>query len=201
MRVLLRFEEAGRLLGHHVEEARPDLDVAAMRRVWRVLPASNILNLLRQRGQARGRPAEPGDVEPITWLWGEEGRTYTGADYMATVQGMHRLGRAMGRFFLQYDVLLTPVLADPPLPIGAMDMTGDDLDDYIERRLLDRIPFTPLFNETGGAAMSVPLYWTAEGLPVGVHFGADLGREAMLLRLAGQLEQARPWFGRVPPAA
>ena len=194
-------EAAARLcedLGHHVEEARPQLDMAAVRRVWRVLPAANLLNTLSQRAAARGRPVSPDEVERITWAWAEEGRGYTGADYMAVVQGMHRIGRQMGRFFLDYDVLLSPTLADPPLPLGAMDTMDDDLDRYIERRLLDRIPFTPLFNETGGAAMTVPLHWTPEGLPVGVQFAGDLGAEAMLLRLAAELEEARPWFDRLP---
>jgi amidase len=66
-------------------------------------------------------------------------------------------------------------------------------------KTFDYMPFTPLFNATGQPAMSVPLHWNAAGLPIGMQFAARLGDEATLFRLAGQLEQARPWFDRVPP--
>ena len=195
-------EAAARLcenLGHRVEVARPDIDVAAMRDAWRVIAAANLWAVMTARCRALGRAPRPDDVEPITWLWAQEGQRRSGADLYSAIQGMHRVGRALGEFFERYDVLLSSTMASPPLPLGFMDTTGDDLDDYIDRQLLDEIPFTPLFNESGGAAMSVPLHWTEDGLPVGVHFGADLGGEALLLRLAGQLEEARPWAHRRPP--
>ena len=187
-------------LGHAVEPVRPSLDEEAMRRVWRVLPAANLWNIIVQRSQGLGREPSPEGVERITWKWALEGKRYTAADYLATVQGMHRLGRELERFFEEYDVLLSPTLANPPLPLGAVDMMGDDLEDYIERQLLDEIPFTPLFNESGGPAMSVPLHWTPDGLPVGIHFGAAYGNDALLIRLAAQLEEARPWAAQRPNA-
>ncbi len=195
-------EAAARLceeLGHRVEAARPDIDVPAMRDAWRVVAAANLWATVTARCRALGREPRADDVEPITWLWAREGQLLGAADLYAAIQGMHRIGRTLGAFFERYDVLLTSTMASPPLPLGFMDTTGDDLDDYIDRQLLDEIPFTPLFNESGGAAMSVPLHWTGDGLPIGVHFGADLGGEALLLRLAGQLEEARPWSHRRPP--
>ena len=194
-------ESAARLceeLGHKVETAGPEVDVQAMRDAWRVIAAANLWAVMTARCRALGREPSGDDVEPITWLWAQEGRERNAAELYAAIQSMHRVGRSVGEFFQRYDVLLSSTMANPPLPMGFMDMTGGDLDDYIERQLLDEIPFTPLFNESGGAAMSVPLHWTEDGLPVGVHFGADLGAEALLLRLAAQLEEATPWADRWP---
>ena len=89
------------------------------------------------------------------------------------------------------------MVAEPPLPLGSTDMMRLDLKAYNER-LFRLIPFTPQFNVSGGPAISLPLHWTADGLPVGIHFGADFGNEAVLLRLAAQLEQAQPWNDKRP---
>ena len=116
-------------------------------------------------------------------------------------------------------MLLTPTLAQPPLPHGALKPTPVEaallqavgrLDagwfmrvTGLARELLKKpltfIPYTPLFNVTGQPAMSLPLHWNAAGLPIGMQFVARMGDEATLFRLAGQLEQARPWFDRAPP--
>ena len=176
----------------------PQLDEMAIRRVWRVLPAANVWNIISQRARHLGREPSPEGIEKITWLWAQEGRRYSAADYLDTLQGMHRASRALERFFRDYDVLLSPTMANPPLPLGTIDMMGEDLEDYIERQLLDEIPFTPLFNEFGGPAMSVPLHWSAEGLPVGIQFGAAYANDALLFRLAAQLEAASPWARRLP---
>jgi len=94
-------------------------------------------------------------------------------------------------------VWLTPVVAEPPLPLGSLDARpGDPL--YGLRRAVAFVPYTPVCNVTGQPAMSVPLYWNAEGLPVGTHFAARFGDEAALFRLAAQLEAARPWSARWP---
>jgi amidase len=101
----------------------------------------------------------------------------------------------MEAFFGQFDLLLPPTLAEPPLALGVLDMQADDWDAYFGR-LLDAIPFTPLFNVTGGPAASVPLGWSDGGLPIGVQFGAAMGGEATVLRLARELEMAKPWHDR-----
>lgn len=182
-------------LGHHVEPAMPDIDVSALAHVWRILAGVNVWNAMAMRAQGLGRALTPDDVEPITWLWAHEGKQRSAAEYARAIQIAHATGRRLGMFFERYDLLLSSTMARPPLPLGAMAMTGTDLDAYYEE-LMAEIPITPLFNISGGAAMSVPLHWSGEGLPVGVHFGARLGGEAMLLRLAAQLEQARPWAQR-----
>ena len=103
---------------------------------------------------------------------------------------------ALGRFFDRHDVLLTPTLANPPLPLGAIDMQGDDWDRYLEQ-LLNEVPFTSLFNAAGAPAASVPLGRNGDGMPIGVHIGAALGEEGTLLRLAREMERAAPWHERV----
>jgi amidase/6-aminohexanoate-cyclic-dimer hydrolase len=185
-------------LGHDVEEARPDFSGLPLNRAWRVIPAANLWLNVHARARALGRMPVPGDVEPITWAWMQEGRTFTAADYMETVTTMHAIGRRMGTFLERYDLLLTATLAKPPLKLGEMDMTSEDVDRYVSFLFDEVAPLTPLFNQTGGAAMTVPLAWTDEGLPVGVQFGGGLGDEPKLIRLAAQLEQAQPWATRRP---
>ena len=151
------------------------------------------------RARVLGRAPVPGDVEPLTWAWMQEGRRFTAAEYMETIATMHSLGRRMAAFLEDYDLLLTATLARPPLKLGEMDMTSDDVERYVAFLFDEFAPLTPLFNQTGGAAMSVPLAWTPDGLPIGVQFGGGLGDEPKLIRLAAQLEQAQPWAHRRPP--
>ena len=185
-------------LGHDVEEARPDFSGLPLNRAWRVIPAANLWLNVHARARVLGRLPAPGDVEPITWAWMQEGRTFTAADYMETVATMHAIGRRLGMFLERYDLLLTATLARPPLKLGEMDMTSDDVDHYVSFLFDEVAPLTPLFNQTGGAAMTVPLAWTDDGLPVGIQFGGGLGDEPKLIRLAAQLEQAQPWAARRP---
>jgi Asp-tRNA(Asn)/Glu-tRNA(Gln) amidotransferase A subunit family amidase len=194
-------EAAARLcatLGHEVEEARPDFSGLPLNRAWRVIPAANMWLMVKVRARSLGREPAPGDVEPLTWAWMQEGRTFTAADYMETVTTMHTIGRRMGAFLEDYDLLLTATLARPPLKLGEIDTTVDNVDQYVASLFSDIAPLTPLFNQTGGAAMTVPLAWSSEGLPVGVQFGGKLGAEPILIRLAAQLEQAQPWANRRP---
>ena len=186
-------------LGHSVEPATPKFDAAEIRRNWRVIIGCNLWNTLSARAETLGRTLGPDDVEPITWLWAQACKDLSGPEYALAIQAMHRVGRALAAFFADFDLLLSPTMAKPPIPLGVMDMASSDLDDYFDRLLMDEIPFTPLFNESGGPAMSVPLHWTEDGLPVGIHFGAPFGDEATLFRLAAQLEEAKPWADRRPP--
>jgi len=194
-------EEAAKLcqeLGHAVEEGAPEYDAEAMRSAVRVIIAANVRNTLNLRGAVRGRPAEEREVEPVSWRFALEGGRIAAADYARAIQILHTTGRRLAAFFERYDLVLSPTLAQPPLPLGTTSMATDDHDRYFTD-LFDRLPFTPLFNVSGHPAVSVPLGWTADGLPVGVQFGARFGDEATLLRIASQLERAKPWAGRRPP--
>jgi len=194
-------EDAAKLLadlGHHVEEAALPLDAEAMLAAIRVIIGANVAAGIGYRLRALGRKAlARGDVETVTGLWAEEGRRRSAADYAAAVLTVHRTGRQFGDFFRRYDVLLSPVVAAPPPALGVLNMMADNLDAYC-KKLFDYVCFTPQFNFSGGPAASLPLHWTADGLPVGVQIGADFGNEAVLFRLASQVEKARPWIGRRP---
>ncbi|MCB1741671.1 MAG: amidase [Gammaproteobacteria bacterium] len=183
-------------LGHQVEEARPDLSGLSLLQAWRIIPAVNLALTVQARARALGREPVEGDVEPVTWAWMQEGKRLGASDYMQTVQLMHQIGRRMGAFFTRYDLLMSPTLGQPSLRLGEMDMSSTDVDAYVRFVFGKVAPFTPLFNQTGGAAMSVPLASSSDGLPVGIQFGGPLGCEPVLVRLAAQLEQARPWRDR-----
>jgi amidase/6-aminohexanoate-cyclic-dimer hydrolase len=185
-------------LGHQVEEAKPEIDMEALALALRVIVGANVRNVLNLRGTARGRAISEDDVERVTWLRARDADGFTAADYARSLLVMHRTGRAVARFFTGYDVLVTPTMACTPYPLGVLDMSTDDLDGFYEA-LLRSIAFTSLFNATGNPAMSVPLAWSRDGLPIGVQFVAPFGDEARLFRLAGQLETARPWADRRPP--
>ena len=185
-------------LGHTVEDARPEIDVAALGQAQRVIIAGNVRNALETRATALGRALEPEDVEKATWRTAQYGREATAADYARSVQVVHRAGRAVGRFFQHWDILLTPTMCNPPHELGAIDTMTDDVDTF-QQALLSTIAFTSLFNASGNPAMSVPLHWTPDGLPVGVQFVAPFGDESTLFRLAAQLESTHPWADRRPP--
>jgi Asp-tRNA(Asn)/Glu-tRNA(Gln) amidotransferase A subunit family amidase len=186
-------------LGHHVEQADPHVDGAAIVPTFLTLATANTVVNLASHPTA-GRPAREGEVERVTWLTGQRGERVTAADYVRATQTAHRLGRQMAAFHQRYDVLLTPALAAMPVKLGWIDMMLDDFDEYW-RRVFHFSPFTVWFNVTGQPAMVLPLGRSADGRPVAVQLVGRYGDEATLFRLAAQLEQARPWFGRKPPLA
>ncbi len=188
-------------LGHHVEEARPDLGDVSPLEAWRIVPATNLLHVATARARALGREINDEDLEPVHRAWMEIARRTTAADYLKAISGMHALARRVGAFLERYDLILTPSTGVPALKLGAVDTSGADAERHIALLFAEIAPHTALFNQTGGAAMSVPLCRTKEGLPLGVHFAGRLGDEPKLIRLAAQLEEARPWFGIRPTMA
>jgi amidase len=149
---------------------------------------------------ATGRMPAEGELEAGTMALNEMGQKVGAADYLLAVQYIQILGRQIAAFMKDYDLILTPTLGSPPLPVGSFASTAEDAMAGM-RVATAFVPFTPICNATGQPAMSVPLYWNAEGLPVGTHFVGRFGDEATLFRLAAQLEQARPWAGRRPPVS
>jgi amidase len=185
-------------LGHHVTEASPAVDEQARNAAMRIIVGAHTRATLELRGEALGRAPRAEDVETSTWAMAEYGRQVTAADYAKAIRVLHQTGRVVGGFFTRYDVLITPTMCRPPHKLGVLAQSGNDPHAYLDA-ILATIAFTAPFNTTGGPAMSVPLAWSRDGLPLGVQFAADFGAEATLFRLAAQLEKARPWADRRPP--
>ena len=186
-------------LGHHVEEADPEIERAAVIPTFITLAAVNTVVNLSAHPTA-GRPAREGLVETVTWNTAKLGERTSSSDYVRATQTAHRLGRQMAAFHSRFDVLLTPGLGQLPVPLGWIDMMMDDVEEYW-RRVFAFSPFTVWFNLTGQPAMMLPLGQAAGGLPVAVQLVARYGDEATLFRLSAQLEAARPWFARKPTIA
>ena len=182
--------------GHQVEPAFP----AALRDPeWTprflTLWACGVTTELDECSRAIGRPIAAHEVEPLTWALAELGRLISGPAYATAWRWIQINTRESAKFWDVYDLLLTPTVAEPPVPLGTFASTTDDPLAAIFRAA-DFTPFTPPFNATGQPACSLPLYHNAAGLPIGVQLVAAYGREDLLLRVAAQLEAANPFEHR-----
>jgi amidase len=216
-------EETARLLeelGHEVVEAAPPVDRQAFALSFIMVLAGETRDAVASAARAAGRTLSYADFETGTSAMALLGQAYSAGDFAGALNYLHSASRRIARFFEGYDVLLTPTLARPPVPTGSLQPSALERREIalvgrlraawllkllrVVRPLADRtfdfMPYTAVFNVTGQPAMSVPLCWNEGGLPIGMQFVARFGDEATLFRLAGQLERARPWFDRVPPA-
>jgi amidase len=210
-------------LGHSVIEADPGIDGAAMAdaflEMWAALAAHAFSIVLegatQQVGAVRRLRRFAGDrrtmrliarldqresgmpaFEPFTFALAERSSRRSPADLQTAEAALQAIAHQTGDFLAEYDAFLTPVLGSPPVPIGTFDQTLP-WEEFIEM-VYRYVAFTPLANFTGFPAMSVPLHWTPDGLPVGSHVLGRFGSEETLLSLAAQLERERPWFDRRP---
>jgi amidase len=148
--------------------------------------------------ETTGRAIGAADVEAYTWALAEMGRAVSGARYIAAIDWLRSHTRRVARWWASgFDLLLTPTLAVPPPPLGYMVPSPDDPLQGL-RRSTFLATFTAPFNATGQPAISLPLHWNDAGLPVGVQLVAAYAREDVLIRIAAQLEKARPWAERRP---
>jgi len=184
-------------LGHEVTEVTPAVNRELVARSFMVLWSSGVAWTLDGISLATRRTLTREQFEPLTWALHEMGRQQSASAYLLSLAFLQRVARDIARFFIKYDICLTPTLSEPPVPLGTFDSPPEDPLKGL-RRAEAFVPFTPICNATGQPAMSLPLYWNADGLPVGVHFIGRFGDEAALFRLAAQLESARPWAGRRP---
>ncbi|HVU03396.1 MAG TPA: amidase family protein [Polyangiaceae bacterium] len=188
-----------RELGHEVvdeqfELADPASFFTAFVTVWSVSAAVNV----RSIEALAGRPAGPEDIEPVTRALADMGNGHSGPDFVLAQRTLHRASREIARFFVDHDVVLSPTLARPPALLGDLVSTPDSpLAGFFKAG--GYAAFTPVYNVTGQPAMSVPLHWSKDGLPIGVQFAGRFGDDGTLLRLAAELERARPWAGKTPP--
>ncbi len=206
-------------LGHDVIEATPHYDYGELAMAFMTMIAGQTRNDIRETAALVGKRPARSDFELLTWVIGLLGNAFTAADYVHATRIFGGAARAIGAFFTNYDVLLTPTLPRAPVAIGALQptpaeqrllgaiatlragnlLTALDLVRPIALKTFSYVRYLTPFNITGQPAMSVPLHWTDTGLPVGMHFVGRFGDEATLFRLAAQLEQAQPWATRVPP--
>ncbi len=218
-------EDAAKLLaslGHDVVEAHPPVDASDTARAFFVLYCSAVGGEFEMAKRIVGREPRADEVEPTTRIMAMIGtKILSAGELSAAIRILQATARAVHRFHRSYDVLLAPTLGRPPVAHGALGPKGFErtLQDRVSRHglsallrfpgILDRAvaraygfaPSTPIANVTGQPSMSVPLWWSSEGLPIGVCMTARFGEEATLFRLAAQLEQARPWKDRVPPVS
>ncbi len=190
-------------LGHHVEETRPHVDLMPMMQAWTWIVACGTASAVRAVEHKRGEPLRD-QLETVAQGACALADRISGADYLDALNTVHDFGRQMAAFFQSYDVFVTPVLAEPPAEIGRFAHSRPEFADFAAYRLgpggvFEYSPFTAAYNASGQPAMSVPLYWNTDGLPIGVQIGAASGRDEMLMSLAAQLEDAQPWFDGKPP--
>lgn len=204
-------------LGHHVEEVTIPFDRARMPSTFVRIWAASLAGDLETMQASTGKKLHLDHFELTTWLLAVIGRKLSAAELAAEVGFMHSESRRVQTAWRDHDVIITPTLARPPVKIGELAPTESQIRQIKVlvrapvRKLLDRaleevagenmapVPNTMLFNMTGQPAMSVPLHWNADNLPIGVQFVGRWGDEATLFRLASQLQAAQPWWDRRPP--
>jgi amidase len=213
---------AGRLLGdlgHIVEPVEKlPVDIDALREAFMVLYLTDAEHVIEAFCARLGRRPRTRELEPVTWVLRRLGREIGGTALIAAIAQAQNAQWAMAGFHEVYDILLSPVLAAAPPRLGSGDVSGIEkalirlfhrvlappVTSMIRRRTwreaFEWVGYTQLANLTGAPAMSVPLHWTPEGLPIGIHMSSGAGSEALLFGLAAQLEQAAPWSQRRPPA-
>ncbi|MGB4215078.1 MAG: amidase family protein [Dethiobacteria bacterium] len=201
-------------LGHIVDEKEAPVDGNKIAQSYMTLYFGEVAADIASLEEVLGRKARMNDVEPATWMLGLLGKVTSSAEWVLSIREWDTAAFEMEAFFEDYDLYMTPTTADPPSRIGEQDMAPKEATliklvsslnlikavkksgfvDNLIKRSLKRTPFTQLANLTGQPAMSAPLHMTMEGLPVGVQFIAAKGREDVLYRLAGQLEQSQHWI-------
>ncbi|MBV8773869.1 MAG: amidase [Deltaproteobacteria bacterium] len=186
-------------LGHTLIEDRPRYDWDAFLENVHIVWAAFAVISVDFAATATGRKPGSDNLEAVTLACYEDGKRYSAADLVNAMAHGNLVSRQVGNFFEKVDVLLTPTIARLPAPLGEIDQDRKDMTAREwTRQVFSYCPFTPLFNTTGQPAISLPMHSSAGEVPVGVQLAGRLGDEATLLRLAAQLEQARPWAARRP---
>jgi amidase len=208
-------------LGHELIEADPPADREQFNRAFLTMVCGEVNADIIESKKLVGRDATPADVEFTTWALHLLGGALSAGDFVRAEHYLRSSARRLGEFFESYDMLLTPTMSVPPFKIGSLQPPAHErtlirilgrlragnvlkLLGALEKsaeQVFDVIPWPPLFNVSGQPAMSVPLYWNADKLPIGIHLIAKYGDEGGLFRIGSQLEEARPWRDKRPPVS
>ena len=186
-------------LGHEVVEAMPKIDAERFFLAFTSVLAAGFTCAIDDWTRRLGRAPTEDLFEPFVWAFTGRGRQITAPQYLLAVQDLQRISRTVAHFFADHDVWLTPMLGEPPVPLGTFAYRPGTDPFELRRKMARFTPFSYFANATGQPAMAVPTYWTPEGLPVGNQYIGRFGDEATLFRLASQIEAERPWARRHPP--
>ncbi len=186
-------------LGHFVEDINLDFDREDFSNGTYVLVASNVANTVQSRAEKLGiNELDLEHIESNTLGAARLGKEFSGQDYARAMGVIHTVGRLVEDQFERHDIILSPTLLQPPVPLRFMNTNDGNSEQYGER-IQQFWGFTHLYNATGNPAISLPLHWSKNNLPIGIQFAGAFGNELLLLQLANQLEQAQPWINRKPP--
>jgi amidase len=186
-------------LGHELVEDAPMFDIdmfsLATLRIW----GANLASMMDGVAAFTQRTPSPENLEAGSWACYQFGQSLTATELLQAIDINTMVSRQVGAFFTKYDVLLSPTTAHPPLPLGQLNQNAAGLSakEWTEQ-IFTYAPFTNLFNATGQPAISLPLGWSKNNLPIGMQFAGRFADEATLLRLAAQLEQSHPWNNKRP---
>ncbi len=203
-------------LGHHVERVTLPIDVPRMVHAYFVTVAANVAADVDEITRSVGVRPSPSDFEPATWLLNQIGKALDAREVALASRTVQHAAHKMAVWFQTFDLFLSPTIGSEPVRIGQLDLKGADkallavlrtvrvgalLRTALHAMADDALAATPntqLFNQTGLPAMSVPLFTSPDGLPMGTQLAAGYGQEELLFRVAAQLEEAYPWKDRMP---
>jgi len=187
-----------RSLGHEVEEVDPPWQVEGLSEIFGAVFSVHIAMSIAYSGVVGGHEPTADDLEPMSWAIFSMVKKLSAVESMGMAVRLQAFARRLVSFLAPYDALLTPALAERPLPLGTLDTSGPDPMAAFTRSGLFT-PFTPVFNADGQPGISLPLFQGEDGLPLGVQIVGRPAGEENLLALAAQLEQAQPWAERRAP--
>jgi amidase len=185
-------------LGHRVEEASPYWDQSLMGEAIGCIAACAVAELVALQEAETGIPASPATLEHANWTALAQGRKLDAVDLFRALKKVNAVSRSFASFFESYDIWLTPTMADVAPVLDYLDSTAPDVELLI-KRFSELYACNSVYNACGLPAITLPLYSSRAGLPIGMMFGAGFGKEGLLFRLAAQLERAMPWSDRHPP--
>lgn len=203
-------------LGHQVVEAMPPFDKETLIMAYFTILAANVSMAVHEAAAYANTSPKASDFEPTTWLLHIIGSKLSAREHVEALKQVHLAHRRIAPFFVHHDVFLTPTAAAPPVEIGTFKPSAIQklliagisrfparvllmqVIEVLGKTAMNATPNTMLFNMTGQPAMSMPLFWNDDGLPIGTHWVGRFGDEASLFQLAGELEMALPWAQRMP---